>query len=316
MRPALRQPWEDAYAVIEPQINADSVHVWPFHPEFPVDVRFLRFAPKIDIRMNRHDYFELLYVCSGAVTYQVQNQFYPLRTGDLFLMGSTLLHRISRYETPGMKAAVLYFTPELLGGNETTSEQMEYLMPFLVQEADFPHVVPAQSEVPAQIYDLMTRAHRELPATSNRARLSAKTYLRMILVLLVNHFSAWRGGEEVFERQHQNLDKLKPLFEHIDSRYDEVLTVEDAAALLHMSKSTFMRFFKEVTGQSFIGYLNRFRVAKAEVLLAETELSILEVSQRVGFCDQSYFGLVFRNLLQITPREYKLHFHSASHKRA
>jgi AraC-like DNA-binding protein/quercetin dioxygenase-like cupin family protein len=304
MRAPSKHPWEDAYSVIEPQINADSVHVWPFQPEFPIDVRFLKFAPKSDIRMNRHDYCEILYVVSGAVTYQVQDQFYSLHAGDLFVMGSTLLHRISKYETSGMKAAVLYFMPDLLHG-DSAGEQVEYLMPFLVQDTGFPHTVPAGTGVPDQIYDLIIRARRELPAASNRARLSVKTYLRMMLVLLVNHFSAWRGSEGVFDRQQRNLHRMQPVFEFIERRYCDPIGVDDAAAVLHMSKSAFMRFFKEVTGQSFIGYLNRFRVAKAEALLAETDLSILEISERAGFSDQSYFGLVFRNLLNMTPREYK-----------
>lgn len=306
MRRSPRYPWEDAHSVIEPQITADSVHVWPFTPEFPADVRFLRFAPKGEIRMNRHEYFELLYVFSGAVTYRVQDRTYHVGPGDLFLIGSTLMHGIQRFETHGMKAAVLYFMPELLGGREAaTGEEVEYLMPFLVQDETFPHVVPASTGIPEQILDLIVRAHRDLPAKTNRARLSVRTYLRMMLVLLVNYFAAWRGSEEIFERQQKGLDKLKPLFMHIDAHYGNPISVEDAAAVVHMSKSTFMRFFKEVTGQSFVGYLNRFRIAKAEALLVETDLSMLEVSQRVGFCDQSYFGLIFRNVVQITPREYR-----------
>jgi len=72
-----------------------------------------------------------------------------------------------------------------------------------------------------------------------------------------------------------------------------------------MSKSNFMRFFKQVTGEPFVAYLNRFRVAKAEALLSATDKSIAEVSNEVGFCDQSYFGLVFRNIVGVPPRQYK-----------
>ena len=38
-----------------------------------------------------------------------------------------------------------------------------------------------------------------------------------------------------------------------------------------------------------------------------TDKSIAEVSQDVGFCDQSYFGQVFQKFLHMTPREYKSH---------
>jgi AraC-like DNA-binding protein len=66
-----------------------------------------------------------------------------------------------------------------------------------------------------------------------------------------------------------------------------------------------MRLFKQVTGQPFVNYLNHFRIAKAQALLATTDLSVAEVSQEVGFCDQSYFGLIFRKLAQVTPLQYK-----------
>jgi AraC-like DNA-binding protein len=72
-----------------------------------------------------------------------------------------------------------------------------------------------------------------------------------------------------------------------------------------MSKAHFMRSFKQVTGHSFDTYLNHFRIAKAQVLLASTDKPISEVGRDVGFGDQSYFGLVFRRLIQVTPREYR-----------
>jgi AraC-like DNA-binding protein len=246
----------------------------------------------------------------------VQDRFFPMRQGDLFLVGSTLLHRISEYRTPEIQAAVLYFLPEIVRGTEASAEEMEYLMLFRVQDICFPHVIEARTGIPAQVFELMKRVRAELPADSTRARLSVKTYLKMMLVLLVNHFSAWRGSEDVFDVQQRNLDRLKPLFDWIDHNYHSQLSVDDAAGILHMSKSNFMRFFKQVTGQSFVSYLNRFRIAKAEVLLSTTELSIAEVGYKVGFCDQSYFGMVFRNVLQVTPREFKARVDDSRESRA
>jgi AraC-like DNA-binding protein len=69
-----------------------------------------------------------------------------------------------------------------------------------------------------------------------------------------------------------------------------------------------MYFFKQVTGQSFINYLNHFRIAKAQSLLATTHLPIAEISQETGFCDQSHFGVVFRRLAGTTPLNYRRRF--------
>ena len=74
---------------MEPQTNAEGIHVWPFDLAFPVDVRFFRFARGHHIRMTRHDYFELLYVDFGEVVYQIQNRFFTMRCQPTFRSGST-----------------------------------------------------------------------------------------------------------------------------------------------------------------------------------------------------------------------------------
>jgi AraC family transcriptional activator of pobA len=305
LRPKPSISWKDAHSVIEPQITADSVHVWPFDGAFPIDVRFLAFHPTRNIRPNRHDYFEALYVHSGVVEYEVQGATCKLRQGDLFVMGGTLLHRMSRISAPQVKAVVLYFLPEMILAGEPGGEDVSYLMPFLAQDEGFPHVVPAETGLPEQVFDLMKRTAGELPATTNRARLSVRTYLKMILVLLVNHYAEYRGGEEKFLIRQRDLKRLDPVFGLIGEGYAGAITVDDAAQAIGMSRSAFMRFFKKVTGQSFVTYLHHFRVAKAESLLAATDLSVAEVSQSVGFCDQSYFGLVFREMTGLTPRQFK-----------
>jgi two-component system response regulator YesN len=75
-----------------------------------------------------------------------------------------------------------------------------------------------------------------------------------------------------------------------------------------MSESHFMSFFKQTTGQSFMAYLNHCRIERAEALLIKTEKSMSEVSQEMGFCDQSYFGTVFRRLVGMTPAAYRRRF--------
>ena len=72
-----------------------------------------------------------------------------------------------------------------------------------------------------------------------------------------------------------------------------------------------MHLFKDVTGQSFVAYLNNFRVARAQELLAFTDQAISEISLETGFCNQSYFGVIFRRITGITPLQYRI-----NHRRA
>jgi AraC-like DNA-binding protein/mannose-6-phosphate isomerase-like protein (cupin superfamily) len=300
-----KRNWEDGYTVITPQITADGNHRWPFDLSFPIDVRFFRFGGRNRIRMNRHDYSELLCLLSGELLWQVQDRQVIQKEGDLIVIGSTLYHR--PWASPGRyeKAVVLYFLPELVEHGDASGEAAEYLMPFRIQDAAFPHVVPARTGIPAQALELMKLIHAELPAITNRSRLTVKTYLKMILISLMNHYSDYGRTHEVFERRQAAIQRLGPLFDLLEKHFNEMITIESAADVVGMSQSHFRRFFKQVTGQSFVTYVNHFRIAKAQHLLATTEKSILEISEEVGFCDQSYFGTVFRRLVRTPPLQYR-----------
>jgi AraC-like DNA-binding protein/mannose-6-phosphate isomerase-like protein (cupin superfamily) len=297
---------------IETQINAEGVHIWPFEVELPIDVRFLAIE-RHPVRMNRHDYFELLYCHSGEVTFQVQERNVTIKEGDLFIIGSTLFHRAIEGGNARTEAVVVYFLPELIYRDGIIDEEAtEYLLPFLNQDSSFTHVVPAETGLPSQALHWIEQIHREMPATSSQARLGVKTYLRMILMLLRKHYKDAQRIKGVFIRRQRDIERLRPLFEFIDQHFAERISLQDASTVVGMSSSHFKRFFRQVTGQPFVTHLNRFRVARAQGLLALTDKSIAEVSQEVGFCDQSYFGIVFRKFVHTPPLLYRQRHRAAA----
>lgn len=310
--PTTRRNWEEAHTLINPQITSDGNHKWPFDLEFPIDVRFFRFRGSDRIHRNRHDYLGLLFLFSGELTWQIQDRKIVQRQGELFVIGSSLYHRLWSQRDIFSDAMVLYFLPELIQHGDIVGGAQEYLMPFRIQDASFPHVVPARTGLPMRALDLMKRIHNELPAFADRSRLAVKTYLKMILISLVNYYSDYQATREVIAHREASIHRLHPLFDLLESRYKEVIAIQEAVDAVGMSKSHFRRFFKQLTGQSFITYVNRFRIAKAQELLASTNESIVEISQEVGFCDQSYFGLVFRQLIHITPLQYRKTVHGSS----
>ncbi len=295
--------WENVHSVVDPQIREDGAHIWPFDPSFPVDVRAFAFQKQRNIRLTRHDYFELLYVYSGEAEYQVQERHFVAKKNDLIVINGASYHRLSKVVAGPFKVIVLYFLPNVLRAPAGTGEDVQYLMPFLLQDNIFPNMVSRRAGLHAEIFDLVVKIQAQLPANTERARLAARTYLQMILILLINHFKKDMEAAEVFDRREKALQRMKPLFDFVETHYPEPIALATATAIVGMSKAHFMRSFKKVTGQSFDGYLNHFRIAKAQALLASSDKPILAVSREVGFSDQSYFGLVFRRLVRATPRE-------------
>jgi AraC-like DNA-binding protein len=295
---------KDHFSVLEPQISAQGVHKWPFDEFCPVDVVFLTGDDRQRLRMNRHEYFEVSYLCSGSADYHIQDRLLPWREGDLAVVGSTVYHRIEWRSSSPVTIAGLFFEPDMIRC-DGASDSAEYLTPFFLQDSEFPHIVPAESGVPRQVLELMLRLRAELPASSPRARLTVKAYLKMLLVLLVNQYASYAGKIETFQRQQAALDRLLALFRYLGENCGEPIQIREAARICGMSCSYFMNFFKQATGLPFMKYLTHYRIERAQILLANTDESMASISQQIGFCDQSYFGMVFRRTVGMTPAAYR-----------
>jgi AraC-like DNA-binding protein len=294
----------DNFLVSTSQVNADGVHVWPFDPVCPVDVVQHSLSGRHPFRMNRHDYFEFVFLRSGSVEWQVQGSHLSQAEGELFVMTHPKYHRVTEHSCFEAYAESLFFHPQLIAS--AWGSDFRFLGELFSSETGLAHVFPAKSRLPAEVLSLIRQISRELPAKDARARLTVKTYLKMLLVLLMNQSGmAARPITEGRDRRQAALDSFKPLFMLLEERYREAMTPNEAARAMHMSPSNFRRAFKMVTGQSFVSYLNNFRVAKAQELLTGSDMPIAEVGLETGFCDQSYFGMIFRRLTQATPRQYR-----------
>lgn len=92
---------------------------------------------------------------------------------------------------------------------------------------------------------------------------------------------------------------------YILENYQEELRLETVAKAVHLSPSYFSALFKKTTGCSFARYLAKVRIAKAQELLENTDLSVTDIAMQVGFNDPAYFTAVFKRDVGITPLIYR-----------
>lgn len=89
----------------------------------------------------------------------------------------------------------------------------------------------------------------------------------------------------------------------VENGYADPITIEEAAAVANMSRFHFCRTFKQTTGRTFIEFLNQYRIDKAEELIAETELNITHIAEKVGFGSVNYFSRLFRKYKHMSPAQ-------------
>ena len=310
MRAAGNGMWEQADGFVDRQIGRDSLHVWPFGGRYPIDVRFLvldRGRGHV-VPPHRPDHLEIVVFESGKLGYEVEGRPCEVGKNDIIVVGDRLRHRCFPLTASQTEArnVVLSFLPQTVHLGTPIGDDFQYLMPFSVYGEVVPNVIPAKTGLAREILDFIGRIREELPGEAERSRLAIRTYLKMILLALVTHCEGFSEARTAFDKQNEARERLQPIFAHLEQHYHELIRVTDAARLCAVSPCCFMSLFKEVTGQSFVTYLNAYRVVKAQAMLSLTQKPISEISLEAGFCNQSYFGMVFRRLTGVTPLVYRL----------
>ncbi|MEG2324400.1 MAG: helix-turn-helix domain-containing protein [Anaerovoracaceae bacterium] len=93
--------------------------------------------------------------------------------------------------------------------------------------------------------------------------------------------------------------------DYINEFYSKSLTLASTAKAMHTNSSYLSSLFKKEMGISFSQYLTQVRLNYSMKLLAETHLSMTEIGMNAGFSEQSYFTKVFKDIIGMTPSQYR-----------
>ena len=149
---------------------------------------------------------------------------------------------------------------------------------------------------PAEVLGLNFRSLTELAAIQDPEEMAA--WLRTTL-------------EHVIATIEKQKDFTPPLlvgkaFAFMRANLHRDISRDETARHAGISPSHFSRLLKERTGRSFTELLRQCRVDLACDLLRDTDMSLAEIADTCGFCDQSYFTHVFQNVKGVTPGQFRL----------
>lgn len=276
--------------------------------EFPFLINFFSFSPLSHaFRLNWHERLELFVPIQGEGRFRMGGQFFPFSPGDIIVVDNLKLHGISDFRGAKRHAVVITFMANLVYNLGSTMCDFIPLSPFYCKAKGLEPVLRSTDRLAGRAHGALSEL---LDCYSNSGtgpefQAGCKAYLLELLYHLARHFrSAEVAHTEYVKRQQQSM-LLGKLVAFLEKEYTRRVPVEEAAAIVEMTESQFMKFFKRATGLSFVSYVIRARLARAYELLTREDLSIAEVSSAVGFSDQSYFDRKFKEAFHQTPREVK-----------
>jgi YesN/AraC family two-component response regulator len=112
--------------------------------------------------------------------------------------------------------------------------------------------------------------------------------------------------EMVYSSQDaKRITQIRPALNYIDANYDKPINLTDIAKSCHLSVSRLAHIFKDQMGITVIDYLTSVRIDRAKHLLVATDQNCTEICFQVGYNNQSYFTRTFKELVGMTPREFR-----------
>lgn len=277
----------------------------PHH--FPFSMKFAEMDPYycMDNTFHWHNYLEISYVKQGRGKYYIEDKTYEIQEGDIIVINNIEPHYMEVLPPVKMLQPVIMFDPQLVWSGENDFFDLQYLKPFFDRSSSFSNKIDSTSDVGREIFKLLTDIEAEYIRKPFGYELMIKAKMLHIISYLIRHYQDDAKQSEGVTRTRMKLKKLEPVFEYINSYYQNKILLEALAGLMFMSPNYFCSYFREATGLSPMEYVSKIRILKSVELLKTTEKSIFEIAMECGFTNLSNFNKLFRKHTGSTPREVR-----------
>ncbi len=250
------------------------------------------------INWHYHKQLELLFVIDGQLEVSLEDETYDLNKGDVLLIGASELHRDRTPQSSDY--IVLQFELDRFF-DQTSIPYLKYFSETHLPLSKANYIFRQFPEVQQNASDLIQRILQESQQKNSGYELAVSIHIKQLLLLLL------RNDNRKVLLEQDNFDKvrLKPVLDYIDAHLDERIAVEEVCKIANMSYYYFVKYFKKTLGMSFTEYVNYRKVKAAEKLLLTQDLSIAEISDRVGMPNMAHFYKMFKKYNDCSPKQFQ-----------
>ena len=233
--------------------------------------------------LHWHDEMEIIHVAEGSMVVSIQNEEIILYEGDLAFVQPQLVHSIRQHDDNKARYFNILFRFSLLETNERDLCYEKYFLPIYSSRQIIPKYLSRDDDLNKKI----TPYVRQLTDMRRLSEDGIELLIKSCLLGIMHYIST--GSIEL-----------------VENRYDDNLTVEEAASVCNFSASHFSKMFRQLTGTSFTQYLKNYRLEIASKKLKEKSMTVSRVALECGFNNLSYFTRAFRQKYGVAPYSFKM----------
>lgn len=246
---------------------------------------------------SRDHCYKLYIPVSGEATLLIGGKTCLLQPGNIYFINGFRL--VEQFCDNCMDIYWLHFIPESLLLNYFLNINLDFyswkLDDMKLRETDY-YMLPSLFENP----------YSEENIPSLNASFGGTCSITAIILLLIADLA--EKQYIIFnEEAYQVYLRLKPAIDFLENNYNKPITLKDIAGQIYLNPIYFHRLFKSYFKITPLEYLLAKRLNMACRYLNEKDLSIREISDSLGFCNQFYFSEIFKKRFGASPSKYRKH---------
>ncbi|WP_350286056.1 AraC family transcriptional regulator [uncultured Croceitalea sp.] len=248
-------------------------------------------------KLHQHEEIQISHIVSGKGKLLVGNTVNHYEAGDTIAIGSNLPHLFQSQKSETESHMIsLFFLKDAFGDTFFELPEMKELLPFF-DAAQFGFSIRYES------YNLF-RYFKNLN-DSNKLSL----FIQFLeLLKMINGLKKTMLNDLIYAKEltKDHGSRLQLVYDFVINNFQEEITLDKVADLVHLSQNAFCRFFKQRSNKSFFTFLTEIRIAHACQLLQEyDELPISEIAVQCGFATTSNFNKHFKTIKGCSPTKFK-----------
>jgi AraC family L-rhamnose operon transcriptional activator RhaR len=255
-----------------------------FEPDFAIYVN--RVSESFSLLEHSHDFVEICYVSEGTGTHYIEDHVIAVKKGDLFYIPIGVSHIFRPASTSPNNTLIVI--------NCIFREQLRFQDDLWSDISTWKQI----KERGHEFGDIMNTMHRENNSKFDGYKIVLYALLLQLLILVKRELS-----ETNHRRPADRRIELALAF--IQDHLNESLTLTQVSHHAELGERQLQRIIKKALGQTFTQWLQEQRLIRGCELLQQTQHSISEIMQRVGFQDLKHFHRLFKRKMGVSPGQYR-----------
>ena len=235
---------------------------------------------------HTHNHAELFYILGGKGQFLIEDRLYPVNTNNLVIINPNVTHTEVSLNAQPLEYIVLGIEGVELSITGSSNGQFCILDHF------------ESMDITSCLRNILREMELKQPGYED----ICQAFMEILIIRLMRSTSLSVPAEPQNSIGNHQCAAVR---RYIDLHFKEPLTLELLAEEAHMNKFYLSHAFKREFGVSPINYMISRRLEESKYLLAETDLSMSQIAQLLGFSSLSYFSQVFHRTQNISPKEYR-----------